>query len=192
MAVGGSVCVCQENQETGRIDEVEQRGITDVLIMIINRRWLMISFSELPEWIRKKYFFLICPGFVVSTLVPDKWQGVHVVDDVSLTLVPRPNITSYSLYIWSINKMANKIVSPDALAHLQWWPPAMVQLFSSSCWTCPLETVSAKAKMSTWTAAENKRKIVKQYLHCAHSVLWNIMRMMTDHVVYVLLDCVKM
>lgn len=38
LAVGGSVCVCQENQETGRIDEVEQRGITDVLIMIINRR----------------------------------------------------------------------------------------------------------------------------------------------------------
>ncbi len=38
LAVGGSVCVCKENQETGRIDEVEQRGITDVLITIINRQ----------------------------------------------------------------------------------------------------------------------------------------------------------
>ncbi len=38
LAVDGSVCVCQENQETGRIDEVEQRGSTDVLIMIINRQ----------------------------------------------------------------------------------------------------------------------------------------------------------
>lgn len=97
------------------------------------------------------------PGFVVSTLLPDKWQGVHVVDDVSLTLVPGPNITSCSLYQQNCTK-ANKTVSPDALAHLQWWPPAMVQLFSSSSWTCPLQTVSAKAKMSTWTAAENKEK----------------------------------
>ncbi len=42
LAVGGSVCFCQENQETGRIDEVEQRGITNVLIMMINRQRLMI------------------------------------------------------------------------------------------------------------------------------------------------------
>lgn len=36
-----------------------------------------------------------------------------------------------------------------------------------------------------------KGKRVKQYVHFHHSVLCNITRIMTDHVVYVWLDCVK-